>query len=198
MAETFRDRLLRRITELGWSKSRVNREANVGQTVVHDIFNKDASPSVDNFARIADAIGLSMTELYHGDDKLKLHIHVVGSAREGEMWTQLPQPQQHIVPIEFSRQDLVSLEVVDDSYEPRFSKGDCLIGVRPAGPNLDNLIGLECIALTTDGQRYVRFLHRGSRSGHYTLRGHHPKERDVVDAKLAWAAPIRMILRNVN
>lgn len=198
MTDTWRERLLSRLGTLKKTKTDVNRDAGLAENFIHDIFNKGKTPSVDNFARIADAVGLSMTELYTGDDRLRLHLHVVGVAHEGKMWTQLPPAKQHILPVDLFRNDLVSLEVQDESFKPRFDKGDCIIGVRQAGTNLDNLIGLECIVQTADGQCYVKYLQRGSQGGLYTLRGRDPADNDVTDVMLAWAAPIRLILRNPN
>lgn len=198
MAPTWRDYVSSRIKALKKSKAEVNREAGFKENFIHDFYNKGSTPSIDNFARLADALGVSMAELYYGDDKIKFHIPVVGEAREGDMWAPLPHTKQRSVPIEFNRNELVSLSIEDDSYEPRYAKGDCIIGVRQLGTNLDNLIGLECIAQTTDGKCYVRYLQRGREGGLYTLRGHFPKDKDVADATLAWAAPIRVVLRNTN
>jgi len=196
MTRTWRDFILDRIAALGTNKSAVNKQAGLKENFIHDFYNKDSTPSIDNFARIADALGVSMTELYYGEDKIRFNIPIVGEAREGDMWSPLPQVHQHSVPVEFNRSELVSITIEDDSYHPRYDKGDCIIGVRQLGTNLDNLIGVECITQTTDGKYYVRFLQRGTKAGLYSLRGHSPRDKDIVDATLAWAAPIRVVLRS--
>lgn len=42
----------------------------------------------------------------------------------------------------------------------------------------------------------MKFLARGKKAGTFNLRSSDPSVKDIEDVKLAWAAPIEMIIRN--
>lgn len=175
----------------------VNRRVGAGPTLVNDIVSQGVTPSIDNLAKIADVLGVSLATLYFGEERVQVNLRITGIAGKGEMWTTLDERQANIVPLEFFDKDLVNILIADDSYEPKFHKGDVVLGPRQEGVNLDNIIGTDCIAETEDGQRYLRAIIRGTKAGRYTLRADNPKDEDIRDVSLAWVAPVRMILRGI-
>ncbi len=46
-----------------------------------------------------------------------------------------------------------------------------------------------------DGRKEIKILMRGEVPGLYTLRSHDPKNDDVRNIKLRWAAPIQLVLK---
>jgi hypothetical protein len=58
---------------------------------------------------------------------------------------------------------------------PRYDIGDYVAGILYSSSFIDDLIGLECIVKTTDGELLVRSLCRGQKQGHYTLTCSNPK-----------------------
>ena len=86
--------------------------------------------------------------------------------------------------------------VEGQEFLPDYRPGDLIGGPRTLGGNIDNLIGLsECIVETKAGDRLIRYVHRGSRPGRFTLRSSRPATPDITDVQISWAIPIRIILR---
>jgi hypothetical protein len=199
MAKGWRDHLLAQMQRLGWDKTRLNKEADFKKNYIHDFFSRDTTPSIDVFNKIADVVGVTMTQLYHGVDKLKFNFLIIGrTTGENHMWTQEPPNKQTTIPVTISTDETVGIKVDDDTLRPRYSRGDYIIGVRHSGSNFDNLINLECIVETTTGDRYFGILKRGAKAGKYTLGGLDPMKSDIENVSLAWIAPIRMVLRGYN
>lgn len=76
--------------------------------------------------------------------------------------------------------------------------GDVVCGERSFGSNIDNLVGSDCIIETADGQRLFKVLAKGSVRGRYTLKSFDPKNDDISDVKVKWAAPVQMIIRGLG
>lgn len=197
MCDNYRERIKKRIAELGLSMAEVNRRVGAGPTLVNDILSKGATPSIDNLAKISDVLGVSLATLYFGGDRVQINLRITGIAGKGEMWTAVNNQNTREVPLEFFDKELVNILITDDSYEPKFHKGDVVLGPKQEGLNLDNIIGTDCIVETRDGRKFLRVLVRGTKPGKYTLRADDPRDEDVRDVILAWAAPVRMILRGI-
>lgn len=139
---------------------------------------------------------MSLAELYDGEALVFQRIPVIGAVAAGEGWEPF---DDELGEIELKMDgEAVALEVRGDSMFPVYRNGDLLIGTKRAGPRADNLVGLDCIVMTDDGKRYVKFLSRGSMSGRFHLRSYNPAHRDVENVKIAWAAPIVWVKRSQN
>lgn len=79
---------------------------------------------------------------------------------------------------------------------PVYREGDLLIGAKRTGKSADNLLGLDCIVVTEDGERYVKFLARGTARGAFNLRSYNPAHKDIENVRLSWAAPILWVKRS--
>jgi hypothetical protein len=112
------------------------------------------------------------------------------------MWSEYAPGEALSVPLRLFEENSVSVHIENDEYEPRFHRGDVIVGAKHFGNNLDNLIGTECIIKATDGTQHIRILLRGSVPGRFNLRSFDVRESDVANARLEWAAPVGLIIRS--
>ena len=194
--QTWVDRALARAKELGLGVTDLNRAVSKNSTTMSDAKRKGAVPSIENFAKIARRLNYTVGELYDGEKSVPETLPLYGSVRGKEMWQVLARNDKKEVPLSFFDKDLIAIQVDTAEMQPSYRMGDVLIGTKMIGRHLDNLIGRDCICETLEGERYVKFLARGVKPGTFNLRSPDPSVKDVEDVKLAWAAPIEMILRS--
>lgn len=88
----------------------------------------------------------------------------------------------------------IDLRIDDDGMLPQYEIGDHVAGVFYAGSLINDLIGLDCIVKTSDGQVLVRHLCEGRSKDHYTLVCTNPKTTFTYpvmhDVKLISAAQV--------
>jgi hypothetical protein len=173
----------------------VSLKAGLGATFVRDLLEKGRTPSVENFVSVCEALGVSPLTLIYGDDNPHITVPIVGIVSAGEGWTHIPDARHDPVEFALSGDDLVGIEVRGDSMSPVYRDGDRLLCSRHFGRHVDNLIGLDCAVLTTDGKGYVKILKRGSRPGRYNLKSYNPYVEDIENAQIEWAAPVKWIRR---
>lgn len=185
---------------LGLSKADLDRAMSNGGkgTGFTDMLRKETSPSVDNFAKLARILGISLNELYYGEGSTPATLSIEGVVKGGEMWQALTKKEKKDVPLSFFDKDLAVVQVDTNEMQPVYRSGDVLAGTKAIGKNLDNLIGRDCIVETTTGEKYIKFLSRGQSANTFTLRSFNPAVDDVANVKVAWAAPIQMIIRGVD
>lgn len=193
--EAWRKRLAERIADLGLTPRVVTKRAGVNATMVHDILNRNSTPSVENLHRIAKVVGLTLSELYEGTERVHLTLRLDGLTMGADVWSEVPPRHARVVPLEILSEDTVSIEITDDALAPRYDRGDVLSGPKFWAPHFDNLVGTDCMVQLEDGTRRVGILLRGGGSNTYSIRSLNPRSGDIRDARLAWAAPVRMILR---
>lgn len=78
---------------------------------------------------------------------------------------------------------------------PVYRSGDMLICSRQTTKHLDNLINLDCVVMTADGDGYIKILKRGTRRGCVTLKSYNPHFDDIENVQLLWVAPILWVRR---
>lgn len=69
----------------------------------------------------------------------------------------------------------IDCRIDDDGMSPKYDVGDYVAGILYSGATIDNLVGLDCIIKTAEGQLLVRSLCHGRIKGHYTLTCNNPK-----------------------
>jgi hypothetical protein len=111
------------------------------------------------------------------------------------MWTPLSDRNARSIPLNLFSSDMVSVEIGSDDWLPTFRRGDVVTGTKHTGPTWHNLVGVDVIAETECGQRILGVLAPGRDPNTYDLRGFDPRHSGARDVRLAWAAPIRMIIR---
>ncbi len=193
MSRGWARRLRERIDELGLTDAEVCRRAGVGATMVADI-ERGSTPSVDKVARLARAVGWSLSKLYEGTEAQDVALNIVGISGVGEMWADIAPVDARQIALKLLEEDLVTIEIASDDI-PGYEIGDVISGPKMLGAHLDNLVGTECIVESMDGRKEIKILMRGEVPGLYTLRSHDPKNDDVRNIKLRWAAPIQLVLK---
>lgn len=194
----WRDRLIKRMEELGLSQAAVCRRAGVKSTMLTDILKRGQTPSVANLFKIARAVNFSLSELYEGVVPSSVYtVQVTGIYEGGAVLDAAQAGDNTDVSVSLPREHLESIRVNTDRLElAGYRRGDVLMGVRVASDRASNLIGKDCIVETTDGYRTIARLAKGSRLGLYNLRFFHSRDQDREDVEIAWVAPISMILRD--
>lgn len=198
MTYSWRQRLQSIMDERGLSMKELSLAAGLGETAVRDLLQRKQSPRIDTLQALATALGMSVSQLYEGDEGVFQKIPVIGSTASGEAW------DGNINGKPIGEEDLridgeaVALEVRGHVLMPHYRDGDLIIGVKRGGNAVDNLIGMDCIIVTEDGSRYVKFLGRGSMRGRYNLRSFDPSQPDITNVRIMWAAPIAWIRRGAR
>lgn len=190
----WRKTIVHLMRERGLNMKQLSRLAGRGETFVRDVLDYEKYPRLSNVIALADALGVSVGQLIVGDQPDFQSIPIIGRVAAGEGWNAVNDRLGEIE-LRVEGGEPVALEVSGDSMKPVYRNGDLLIGAKRAGTTADNLIGLDCIVLTEDGDKYVKFLARGSVRGKFHLRSYNPAQKDVENVKLAWAAPIIWVRR---
>lgn len=209
----MRNHWLPRMIELmrarGLQKADINRQmtksgkgtfmANLEDRVTKDGKERPASsPSIDSFAKLAKILGVSIGGLYYGEASTPATLSIGGVIKGGEMWQALSKKENKEVPLSFFDYDLAVIQVDTTELYPAYRMGDVLAGTKSIGRNLDNLIGKDCIIETVAGERYIKYLARGGLTGTFSLKSFNPAVDDVENVKIAWAAPIQLVVRGVD
>jgi len=192
--QDWRKTIVHLMRERGLNMKQLSRLAGRGETFVRDVLDYEKDPRLSNVMALADALGVSVGQLIVGDQPDFQSIPIIGRVAAGEGWNAVNDRLGEIE-LRVEGGEPVALEVSGDSMKPVYRNGDLLIGAKCAGTTADNLIGLDCIVLTEDGDKYVKFLARGSVRGKFHLRSYNPAQKDVENVKLAWAAPIIWVRR---
>ena len=65
--------------------------------------------------------------------------------------------------------EVINAVVPDDAMEPKFIKGEYVAGIRRYKQSINDLVGLDCIVVTTEGELLVRKIRTLEAPGFYTL-----------------------------
>jgi transcriptional regulator with XRE-family HTH domain len=201
MPETFRARLRRLMDERGLDMKGLSIAAGLGETAVRDILDRGADPRRKTIEKLSSALGVSSAELIEGADVSYQLVPIIGFVSAGEGWMPFDDDghaQIDEVELRIEGGEAVGLQVRGQSMAPVYRDGDTLIGAKRTGPRADNLVGLDCIVMTEDGERYVKFLARGQVAGRFNLRSYNPAYADIPNVRLKWAAPIVWVKRSLR
>jgi len=200
MATDWRTLLKSRMKDRGLINADICRMTGLNPSYMNKILKLEdpSEPSVTNLAKIARAVGFTLGELYEGDINSKPLIVVTGHAGSGDMWSEMPKNAARCVPLDVLSGELVAIEIATNEWAPRYQAGDIVCGQRSVGQNLHNLLGQDCIIMTADGARMIKYMTRGTRKNRYTLKAFLPTVDDLQDVQIKWAAPISLIIRNTR
>jgi transcriptional regulator with XRE-family HTH domain len=195
----WRERLQQLIDADGRSQAEILRAAKVHGTAFRDILIRGQTPSVDQLAKIATALGTTLSALYDGEGAVTLNLSINGvTSGDRGVWSETNKLNSRTVPLDLLSKDCVTIEVRGDDLRPEFRPGDIIFGPRIKGPYLDNYIGVECIVCGRDGSRLIGILLRGTTPGRFNVRPFNLRQDEVRDVEVEWVAPVQMILRNRN
>jgi phage repressor protein C with HTH and peptisase S24 domain len=135
--------------------------------------------------------------LLEGEAAVAQAIKVLGSTADKEAWAPPTKNGKRDDVLMHVEGEPVGVLVSDDSMAPAYRRGDLLIGVRQAPSSSDNIIGVDCIVMTEDGQGLIKFLARGDARGRFNLRSYNPATGDLKNVRLSWIAPISWVKRRL-
>jgi hypothetical protein len=192
----WRDRLLQLIEADGRSHAAILRDAGVHGTAFRDIFKRGQTPSVEQLAKIARALGTTLSGLYEGEHSVTLNLSITGvTSGDDGVWGEISDLNARSIPLDILQKDCVSIEVMGDDLRPEFRSGDIISGPKIKGPHLDNYIGTECIVEARDGRKLLGVLLRGTTAGRFNVRPFNMRREEVRNVDVAWLAPVQMIIR---
>lgn len=193
---TWRDRIRAAMVSRRLNMKELSIAAGLGDTAVRDLLEgRSVHPKIETIAAIAEKLGMTVSELWEGEAASYQRIPVIGCASAGEAWEPFSDELGEFE-LRVEGGEPVALEVRGDSMSPVYRDGDMIIGTKRAGPSADNLIGLDCIVVTENNERYIKYLMRGQTRGRFNLRSYNPAHKDIENVRLQWAAPILWIRRS--
>jgi len=145
--------------------------------------------STDWLDRISAALGVRPVDLLEDpeDDVMPMLGNV---ARQGRIVPDHGGEQSFELDLPASSAVAVTMSVPIGPY----AAGSVLIGDRQYGSNMANAIGRDCLVGIEDGTHLLRRLVSGFDPESYTLVPLVQGEDVIYDARLAWAAPIVMVV----
>lgn len=182
--------------ERGLTMKALSLAAGLGETAVRDMLESVGSPRLNSLSAVADVLGLSLSEFLEGGASQARRVPVIGYVSAGEGWSPF-DGDGPIDEIEITLHggEAVALTVRGDSMAPVYRDGDTLIGTKRPTSNARMLVGADCIIATRAGERFVKFLARGTQRGRFNLKSYNPAHPDRENVEIQWAAPIDMIIR---
>jgi transcriptional regulator with XRE-family HTH domain len=201
MTEEQVARLKARIEYLGMSIPEALKKADLNHGFISDIeraikAGRQKTIGVDGLTRLCKVLGMSVAELLDGQARPPLRVPIIGETTYGDSWIQYKHGKKlpEIIDLWSINDDLVAVRVLENTQNPRFNRGDIVMGNRIFSKHADNIIGTTCIIKTVDGDTYVKVITRGSHRNTYTLRSLDPSVPDIKDVELEWYAPIVSIM----
>lgn len=196
MDDMWRERLVQRMEECGFNRKTLSEAAGHGETYMRDLL-AGSSPSVDKLRAVCKVLGVTVAYILDGEAPTFQRVRVIGNAATAETWASFAEggAVDADVDLRLDGGEAIAVEVQGDAMLPVYRNRDVLIGAKSLGKNVDNLIGLDCIVMTEDGNRYIKVLQRGMARGTYNLRSLVPAKPDIEGVRIAWAAPITWIRR---
>lgn len=195
------ERLLRRldeiITERGLNWKQVSLASGLGETGVSGVFKAKSGPRIDTLLKIVNQLGITLADLVDAEKHPPgRRIPIVGCASAGEGWAYFEgDGPLGYVTLSIDVGESIAIEVKGSSMTPVYRDGDILIGTKRFGQDVSRLVGMDCIIESTLGRRFVKFIAKGTSKLRYNLRSYEPYHKDIVDIDIAWAAPIKHIVR---
>jgi hypothetical protein len=199
-----RKRFKARMDELNLKNSQIDKRAGLPDGATRDYLGRTDrpgnEPSIERAMRFADAVGWTLEQFYKKVDRIRIRFSVDGVLRGAGMWSAFTNEQPETIILDVPTDGLVTIKVSPGAEVPEsgLRAGDTIIASRHDGPNFGNLVRLDCIIKTRDGQELFGILHPGSQRGKYNVQPLNPRLEPVTDVQIEWAAPITMILKARN
>lgn len=193
--EQWLKRLLKLIEGRGMTQKSVSLAAKLDASTINTWVKKGAQPSRDNLLKVAQVLGTTPDYIEFGDASQIVRVPVVGIASAGEGWSSPDNLALAPLSFDLDAADAIAIEVRGDSMSPVYRDGDFLVCSRRNSKHIDNLIGVDCVVLTTGGEGFIKILKRGTMRGRHNLKSYNPLFDDIENAELAWVAPIAWIRR---
>ncbi|MBD3785657.1 MAG: helix-turn-helix domain-containing protein [Sphingomonadales bacterium] len=189
----------------GWKMRPLSEAAGLGESAVKDIFRKALSPKISTCYAIAQAMGRSLDEIIelgngNLDNTSRAAISVagrVGAGAEIELIDAWPKGEglYHVAcPPGLPPHGIVAVEVAGDSMAPIYEPGSVLFYARQAMGVPTEALGRICIAADTENRVWLKQVKPGTAPGLFHLISINPAGLNMHDARLSWAAPVKLHL----
>ncbi|MFM9940491.1 MAG: helix-turn-helix domain-containing protein [Hyphomicrobiaceae bacterium] len=185
--EAWRDRVRRKIALSGMTAKELAKANNISASMVYDLL-RGREPGITNFARVAEALGLSLDEAYYGARPQTMqalgHVEVTIEVT-GNKWNYADSPRRYELIAPFSD----NLVVAEMKIEPgSFGSGDLIFCQRYEGDVAAQLYPGQLAVVETQGalHRYFGHIHHSPRKGEIQITppaGYRPQ---VIDCLPAW------------
>jgi len=145
---------------------------------------------------IAELAGMPVAEFFFTKAEPRL-IPIVGYVSGGDSFIPVDDNPAGVgidrILLNVGSEDQVAVRVRGDSMSPAYRDGDDIIGRRLPRQNIASAIGKDCIIKTTDGEGYVKILHKGKR-GRYRLVSYNLRY-EPIEVAIEWVAPVVWVRR---
>jgi hypothetical protein len=197
-----RKRFVARMVELERSASEVERIGHLKSGAVRDYLGrKDGrpgnEPSIERAVALANGVDWTLEQFFHKVDKIQLKLRLDGVTKGQGMWSSIERGKPEVIPLTIPTEGLVAIKISHEGEVPQlgFRAGDTIIGNKSLGPNFGNLISTECMICTEDDRKLLGVLHPGSKKTLFNVQPLNPLLPPITDVKIAWVAPITLIIR---
>ncbi|MEW2911439.1 S24 family peptidase [Leisingera sp. JC11] len=193
------DTIERLVAERGTNPRAVALAAGMSPTGVRDIITrKTKNPTFANLQKIAEVLGVEVTEIIGGTSAERPPIAIAGKVGAGaqvpvfDAYEKGDGPQVECPP-GIPPHGVVAVEVEGDSMEPVYSAGDLLFYTRNGHDSVpSDVIGHRCVCEDADGMGWVKQVKAGDEPGLFHLISLNPGANTMWNVKLNWAARVRL------
>ena len=202
MQMTFKDALINAQSKGGRSLLSIARAAGVSYDTLKNVSQgKSQRPNLEDALKVARSFGVSLEQFLEGDlDQAPATITVagrVGAGAEIELIDAWPKGEglYHVAcPPGLPPHGIVAVEVAGDSMAPIYEPGSVLFYARQAMGVPTEALGRICIAADTENRVWLKQVKPGTAPGLFHLISINPAGLNMHDARLVWAAPVKLHL----
>lgn len=201
MTMNFSDALKMALEAKGVPLKRLANQAGVSYEQMKKVKQgKSGSTNVDDAAKIAAALGLTLDSFLAGDYQDRPSIAVagkVGAGAEVDLVDAYPKGEglySVACPQGLSPHGIVAVEVEGTSMAPTYEPGAVLFYSRDTMGVPTEAIGRICVCEDDTGKAWVKQIKIGSEEGTFSLISVNPEAENMHGIRLRWAAPVRLHL----
>lgn len=161
------------------------------------LISSKKQPSMRTLEKIADALAISVGDLYASVTPISVAGRV-GAGAEVDLMDAYEKGDGHYFvncPPQLPPHGIVAVEVVGDSMMPIYEPGSVLFYSRDVVGVPAEAYGRICVCEDRDGKAWVKQVKPGATKKTFDLLSINPTGINMHDVSLRWAAPVRMHLQ---
>ena len=168
-------------------------KAGLSETYLRDVLKRDRVPTIENFARLAEACGLPVTAFFSDDGAQDLVPVVgdVGAGAETHLYREGQGPFDWVPAPRDARPRTVAVRVRGTSMAGLIDDGSLLFYDDRHEPPTADMNGLLSVIGLADGRVVVKKLYKGGKRGRWNL--HSTNESPILDVQVEWAAKVTSV-----
>lgn len=173
MEDALRQRLREALEASKKTMKAVSLEAGYGETFMRDILERDRDPGITKLTKIADILGITVSDIVYGDTlgKTVPLVGYVGAGSEVIAYDDhaMGDGVRHVEAPPNTTLNTVAVQVRGDSMAGVADDGWLLYYDERQDEPEPDLIGKLCIVWLEDGRTMVKKLYKGSSPGYWSL-----------------------------